>query len=194
MADMAREKKYTEDRTQQETFDRMCTNYLERYFYLLLFNSYLSTQTAAGFPLVFTEWVKTKSEIATLTHQMHANPQQAVKIVLHDQLQPTEAPAGSAATADEAEADQKNKGLETASQAQRESEIRQAIIDRTGDVLVTNTILKADHFPGCQRKGLQPRLTGAPNFRRVEGIDVNVYGVAQCTIEGSYAYAVCGCV
>jgi hypothetical protein len=74
--------------------------------------------------------------------------------------------------------------LETASKLRLEEEIRQAIMDRTGDVLVTNTILKADHFPGCQRKGLLPRLNGAPNFRRVEGIDVNVYGVAQCTIEG----------
>lgn len=29
-----------------------------------------------------------------------------------------------------------------------------------------------------------PRLSGAPNFRRVDGLDVNVYGVAQCTIQG----------
>jgi hypothetical protein len=161
----------------------MCANYLERYFYLLLFNSYLSTQTLAGFPLAFTEWVKTKSEIATLTHHMHAKPQQALKLVLHEDLlvvQPTSGAEASAVSSSLASAT-------TATASTGGESAEQAIVDRTGDVLVTNTILKADHFPGCQRKGLLPRLNGAPNFRRVEGIDVNVYGVAQCTIEGFHS-------
>jgi hypothetical protein len=193
VGEMAREKKYTDDRTHQESFERMCANYLERYFYLLLFNSYLSTQTVAGFPLAFTEWVKTKSEIATLTHHMHANPQQALKLVLHEDLlviQPTSGAEASAVSSSLASATAADtlQGGESVEKLKRESEVQQTIVDRTGDVLVTNTILQADHVPGCQRKGLLPRLNGAPNFRRVEGIDVNVYGVAQCTIEGSFPF------
>jgi len=115
--------------------------------------------------LTFTEWVKSKSEVATLINQLHSKPRQGLKIVL-----PHEVPAP--------------RHEQTSHLGSSEDEIQQAIIDRVGDVLCTNTILKSDHFPGCQRKGLVPRLSGAPNFRRVDGLDVNVYGVAQCTIQG----------
>eukprot|EP00796_Vickermania_ingenoplastis_P009749 gene9749-6837_t len=53
---------------------------------------------------------------------------------------------------------------------------------RSGDVLTANFCLKADHFPGCQKKGLRPELCGAPNFRKVHL--VNVYGVAIATLVG----------
>lgn len=53
---------------------------------------------------------------------------------------------------------------------------------RSGDVLTANFCLKADHFPGCQKKGLRPALCGAPNFRKVDFL--NVYGVAIPTLMG----------
>ncbi|ORC89127.1 metal ion binding protein [Trypanosoma theileri] len=53
---------------------------------------------------------------------------------------------------------------------------------RSGDVLTGNFALKADHFPGCRKKGLRPELCGAPNLRKVNG--VNVYGVAIPTLMG----------
>lgn len=53
---------------------------------------------------------------------------------------------------------------------------------RGGDVLTANFALKADHFPGCRKKGLRPELCGAPNFRKVDS--VNVYGVAIPTLMG----------
>ncbi|KAG5504474.1 hypothetical protein JKF63_04926 [Porcisia hertigi] len=56
------------------------------------------------------------------------------------------------------------------------------LLRRSGDVLTANFCLKADHFPGCQKKGLRPALCGAPNFRKVDF--VNVYGVAIPTLMG----------
>ncbi|KAG5501328.1 hypothetical protein JIQ42_06329 [Leishmania sp. Namibia] len=53
---------------------------------------------------------------------------------------------------------------------------------RSGNVLTANFCLKADHFPGCQKRGLRPSLCGAPNFRKVDF--VNVYGVAIPTLMG----------
>eukprot|EP00882_Tetradesmus_deserticola_P024636 GHRQ01026937.1.p1 GENE.GHRQ01026937.1~~GHRQ01026937.1.p1 ORF type:complete len:178 (+),score=59.55 GHRQ01026937.1:160-693(+) len=53
---------------------------------------------------------------------------------------------------------------------------------RAGDVLIKNTLLKADHFPGCQNTKLTPLLDGAPNFRQVDGLPV--YGVAIPTVRG----------
>lgn len=40
---------------------------------------------------------------------------------------------------------------------------------RSGAVLLKGTILKSDHFPGCQNMRLTPLIDGAPNFRQVGG-------------------------
>ena len=55
--------------------------------------------------------------------------------------------------------------------------------NRAGSVLGPNTMLKADHFPGCQHPDLPTVLEGAPNFRQVEGLPV--YGVAIPTLDGT---------
>ena len=49
--------------------------------------------------------------------------------------------------------------------ASREPE--HVIISRNGSVLGKKTILKSDHFPGCQNKRLLPHVEGAPNYRQV---------------------------
>jgi protein-tyrosine phosphatase len=64
--------------------------------------------------------------------------------------------------------------------ASREPE--DVIIARNGSVLGKKTILKSDHFPGCQNKRLLPHVEGAPNYRQVE--NKPVYGVAIPTVDG----------
>lgn len=56
------------------------------------------------------------------------------------------------------------------------------IASRNGAVLGAHTILKEDHFPGCQSSKLPNIVPGAPNFRGVPG--QNVYGSALPTVEG----------
>lgn len=41
------------------------------------------------------------------------------------------------------------------------------IASRSGSVLASQTILKPDLFPGCQKKTLKDRVEGAPNYRRI---------------------------
>lgn len=53
--------------------------------------------------------------------------------------------------------------------ASREPE--HVIIARNGSVLGKKTILKSDHFPGCQNKRLLPHVEGAPNYRQVDFTD-----------------------
>ena len=43
----------------------------------------------------------------------------------------------------------------------------QVISSRGGSVLGKKTIVKSDHFPGCQNKRLSPQIDGAPNYRQV---------------------------
>ncbi|KAK6941170.1 hypothetical protein RJ641_030701 [Dillenia turbinata] len=53
---------------------------------------------------------------------------------------------------------------------------------RGGSVLGKKTILKSDHFPGCQNKRLFPQIDGAPNYRQADSL--HVHGVAIPTIDG----------
>jgi hypothetical protein len=46
----------------------------------------------------------------------------------------------------------------------------QVISTRGGSVLGKKTILKSDHFPGCQNKRLSPQIDGAPNYRQVGSV------------------------
>lgn len=49
-----------------------------------------------------------------------------------------------------------------------------AVINRSGNILTSGAILKADHFPGCRRMSLLPHLDGVPNYRQVPSR--NIYG------------------
>ncbi|XP_041022066.1 paladin isoform X2 [Juglans microcarpa x Juglans regia] len=53
---------------------------------------------------------------------------------------------------------------------------------RGGSVLGKKTILKSDHFPGCQNKRLSPQIDGAPNYRQANSL--RVHGVAIPMIGG----------
>lgn len=50
-----------------------------------------------------------------------------------------------------------------------EAELSEAAVisSRTGSVLASQTILKPDLFPGCQKKTLKDRIDGSPNYRRI---------------------------
>ncbi|XP_034904213.1 uncharacterized protein [Populus alba] len=63
-----------------------------------------------------------------------------------------------------------------------QKEPEQVIKLRGGSVLGKKTILKSDHFPGCQNKRLTPQIDGAPNYRQADSLPV--HGVAIPTIEG----------
>ncbi|XP_052174922.1 uncharacterized protein LOC127789885 isoform X2 [Diospyros lotus] len=61
-------------------------------------------------------------------------------------------------------------------------EPEEVIMQRNGSVLGKKTILKSDHFPGCQNKRLSPQIDGAPNYRQADSL--HVHGVAIPTIDG----------
>ncbi|XP_050236366.1 uncharacterized protein LOC126686370 [Mercurialis annua] len=61
-------------------------------------------------------------------------------------------------------------------------ELEQVMKVRGGSVLGKKTILKSDHFPGCQNKRLTPHIDGAPNYRQADSLPV--HGVAIPTAEG----------
>lgn len=56
------------------------------------------------------------------------------------------------------------------------------IANRRGSVLGAHTILKEDHFPGCQAPRVPATVPGAPNFWGLS--HEKVYGSALPTLEG----------
>ena len=67
-------------------------------------------------------------------------------------------------------------------------EVLHVISGRSGVILGQFTILKYDHFPGCQKLSLDERIHGAPNFRSVAlSNSLNVYGLAMPTKNAIYS-------
>lgn len=65
------------------------------------------------------------------------------------------------------------------------SEVLEVVAHRRGQVLAAMTILKYDHFPGCQKTSLPERIEGAPNFREVIlDVGTSVIGCAMPTKSG----------
>jgi hypothetical protein len=57
--------------------------------------------------------------------------------------------------------------MESAEMEDAQAAAEQVISSRGGSMLGKKTILKSDHFPGCQNRRLSPQIDGAPNYRQV---------------------------
>jgi protein-tyrosine phosphatase len=120
---------------------------LKRYFLLICFQTYLDqTRPDLGVDEMetFSLWMKRHDEIGKLLRELDEasnNKNQDILLPVNE-LQPGEGMALS-------------------------TEIVDVVEKRSGSVLAPFTILKYDHFPGCQKLSLKEKVEGAPNFRRV---------------------------
>lgn len=65
------------------------------------------------------------------------------------------------------------------------ADVLEVVRHRRGQVLAAMTILKFDHFPGCQKMSLPERVDGAPNYREIVLDEtVSVHGLAMPTKKG----------
>lgn len=148
---------------------------LKRYALLILFQGYLNSihtssslsldlevsDTSPGvFPKeTFSQWLQRHQEFYTLLEEL--DRKNSIDVLSEESLLvPEQGPALS-------------------------SEVIDVVRNRRGQVLASMTILKFDHFPGCQKTSLVERIEGAPNFRQV-GLDdqASVYGMAMPTKNG----------
>eukprot|EP00834_Sanchytrium_tribonematis_P007654 NODE_726_length_4415_cov_0.494556.p1 type:complete len:1175 gc:universal NODE_726_length_4415_cov_0.494556:3709-185(-) len=138
---------------------------LERYFILIVFQSYLDQNAPDAYLIKFGQWLKQHEEILQMFKELS---KASIKDLLSiDKILPGD---GLALT----------------------NEILKVVKSRNGQVLAQNTILKDDCFPGCQKLTLLDRIVGAPNYRRVEYKDLvhayhdpdSCYGVAMPTFDG----------
>lgn len=115
---------------------------LERYFYLICFQSYLSQtdlDTAEAMES-FQDWMARHQELYTILQELDRDDMESLVPV--ERLNPGDGIALS-------------------------SEVLSVVNQRKGQVLSLQTILKHDAFPGCQKMSLKEKIEGVPNYRRI---------------------------
>jgi len=156
---------------------------LRRYILLITFDCYMSSQVGlllsgsehnrgnstreyqTFLPVSFESWLHGRPEIGRLLHEIETKPGKSLEAMTIDII-----PAS------------------TISESGTQQEIREALASRHGSVLNTDTLLKADHFPGgiLEHNSKNPSLIrGASNFRNIEGTPV--HGVCTPSIDGIHS-------
>lgn len=148
---------------------------LKRYALLILFQSYLLERTRREISEndTFEAWLGRHQEFGNLFHELESKELQGLTVLsefespeeeeeaqkIHQQqiqLQLSMSHSGS----------QSNESIHHKTLA-KEKEVKAVVAGRLGSVLAPMTILKFDHFIGCQKQSLSERIEGAPNFRQV---------------------------
>ena len=150
---------------------QVCLEYLDRYYSLIVFSAYLDDPAFAfgrEAHIEFSKWVQDRPELlAILDRLLRANPLSALAF---DQV------------------DSKNftgrASVDKVTPVEREESFAEHIAQRQGSVLGPHTILKLDHFKGCQSSRLEKEIEGAPNFRGLSSPGLHVYGGAIATVDG----------
>lgn len=140
---------------------------LKRYALLILFQAYLIEKSAE----TFEAWILRHQEFGNLFHELESKEIQGLT-VLSEIEKPEEAKTANILTGDH------HKTLA------KQKEVKDVVAGRLGSVLAPMTILKFDHFIGCQKQSLRERIEGAPNFRQVplgDGAERFVCGLAMPT-------------
>jgi protein-tyrosine phosphatase len=136
---------------------------LKRYVLLILFESYELSAAAAGEEAQsFVEWIGQHPEFSTVFQELNERKDLEGLAIL---------------TGTTSEQDQISSVSEEACECRGQTPMNYELIDkcqvrsvvesRKGAVLAPMTILKFDHFIGCQKMSLPERIEGAPNFRKV---------------------------
>ncbi|XP_047324882.1 paladin-like [Impatiens glandulifera] len=151
------------DEMKREASLSFFVEYLERYYFLICFTVYLHTEKTTHSPTSsgqssFTHWMKARPELYSILRRLlRRDPMGALGYT--------------------------NLNISGAKVTNgRPSEMSVVAALRNGEVLGRQTVLKSDHYPGCQNLTLPDRVEGAPNFREIPGFPV--YGVANPTIDG----------
>ena len=101
-------------------------------------------------PFSFSGWVEERSEISSVLSQLEQHPHLALRMhhLKEEEEEEKEEEGGG-------EGEEKGGGKKGGGGEGGRPSVEEVIMGRGGDVLSRGAILKADHFPGCQRKGLK---------------------------------------
>ena len=170
----------TED--QSEDYLQRALVYLRRYFLIITIAAYEGDYFAELTTKSYSAWFNSRPELTTLFGQ----------IVDKRSIQAAALDSVLSTPPDEANEFAAMKEDTETDKAGQMQEILEYIASRSGSVLIRGSIVKSDHFPGCNRiKNAAITIQGAPNLRQVpyESKDPasggwNVHGTGITTVEG----------
>ncbi len=184
---------YEANEIRRQSLLQVCLEYLERYYVLVEFAAYLDDP---GFDpcrpschITFAAWREARPELKGILQRLiRSNPLAALALdrpgYAHNSGGGGGGGGGNAASGGASASAGLHTDTEDDELQQREDQNEQVLAHRDGSVLGPHTILKQDHFPGCQSARLPAFVPGAPNFRGVPGDTIRVYGGAIATLEG----------
>ncbi|XP_004345330.1 hypothetical protein CAOG_06581 [Capsaspora owczarzaki ATCC 30864] len=131
------------DETRQHVHIRTGIAQLKRYFLLIAFQAYLLQNNSTSLDQMpsFASWMQAHVELNGMLEDISEGGMLSLRPVHEVEI---------------------DSGVFTLT-----NEVTSVIRSRSGAVLAPLTILKSDHFPGCQKLSLLDRIDGAPNFRQV---------------------------
>lgn len=133
---------------------------LKRYALLILFQAYLYEQVDHD---KFESWILRHQEFGNLFHELESKELQGLTV-----LSEIEKPAEVSALLAHSRSSQSQSSESIHHKVlAKQKEVKAVVAGRLGSVLAPMTILKFDHFIGCQKQSLLERIEGAPNFRQV---------------------------
>ena len=167
---------------QSEDYLQRALVFLRRYFIIITIAAYEGDYFTGQTSKSYSDWYRTRPELTTLFGQIV--DKRSIQAAALDSV--LTAPPSEA---NEFEAIKEDQETEKAGKMQ---EILDYIATRSGTVLIRGSIVKSDHFPGCNRiKNATIKIEGAPNLRQVpftskapEGGGWNVHGTGIPTVAG----------
>ena len=161
---------------------QVCLEYLDRYYSLIVFAAYLDDPgfafgTKSHVP--FSRWVKDRPELlGILERLLRSNPLSALAFDRIEESKHRDGQEGGRGGSIAMRPSLEGQFID------REEAFAEHIATRPGSVLGPHTILKLDHFKGCQSSRLVNEIDGAPNFRGVSSPGLHVFGGAIATVDG----------
>lgn len=182
---------YESNEIRKQSLLQVCLEYLERYYVLVEFAAYLDDPGFdPGRPsrhLTFAAWREARPELKGILQRLiRSNPLAALALDRSSMSRGAGGDQNAPGRLAPSTATGVNAGEDSIDEEQehQENQKEKVLAHRNGSVLGPHTILKQDHFPGCQSSRLPAFVPGAPNFRGVPGDTIRVYGGAIATEEG----------
>jgi Inositol hexakisphosphate len=184
---------YEANEIRKQSLLQVCLEYLERYYVLVEFAAYLDDPGFdPGRPsshITFAAWREARPELKGILQRLiRSNPLAALALdrssITGGGRNGGGGGGGGGAIPSSAGIMNINEDSIDEELEHQEEQNEQVLAHRDGSVLGPHTILKQDHFPGCQSSRLKAFVPGAPNFRGVPGDSIRVYGGAIATEEG----------
>lgn len=133
---------------------------LKRYALLILFQAYLLENVRRA--CTFEAWIQLHQEFGNLFHELESKEIEGLTVLSEIETQPAQNENILAALSRSISSDSVHHKV-----LAKQKEVKEVVAGRLGSVLAPMTILKFDHFIGCQKQSLPERIDGAPNFRQV---------------------------